>query len=280
MAYRVRGPRLTRRYGIFCTVILVLFLAACGGADDTSKGSDAAAAPPTATPNPAPTASPGEPGPTVQKFKDSDFPGLPEYIEECRRLNREFEEANIIYNATEYMRRGDAHTIEAAVTLQIEVPPQKILESEEAIGRRVRVSCAVEAELRASKEEFDIQEQGWQSQSLLTSPTARWTWSVTPKRGGTHELVLAVRPVITLDDDSATLPSFEASTQRYQIAADVSVTPYQRLIEGMDRLASLLTSAQGMVVAFTALVSAIIALRLTIRRRRAKSLSNNSDPPP
>ena len=65
-------------------------------------------------------------------------------------MNRDLEEANIVYNDTESMRRADAHIIEAAATLRTKVPPQEILESEGAVGSRVRVSCKVEAELRGS----------------------------------------------------------------------------------------------------------------------------------
>lgn len=201
-----------------------------------------------------------------------EMPNLSAYIKKCQRLNRDIEEANVVYNATEYMRRGDDHTVEAALTLRAEVPPEEILESKEAVGVRVRVTCEVEAKLRASEQEFDIQESGWQSRSLLTSPTARWTWSVTPKQGGNHELLLEVRPVIALEDtpDNFLHPALEGSTQTYRIAADVSVSPDQWVAERLNRAASLLTSAKGMVVALTALIVAITALNLAIRRRRPK----------
>ncbi|MGH4014499.1 MAG: hypothetical protein ACRDSL_11370 [Pseudonocardiaceae bacterium] len=199
------------------------------------------------------------------------MPGLKDYIEKCQRLNRAFEEANIVYNRIERMRRGNSQTIEAAVTLRTELPPQRILKPKEAIASsRVRVSCVIEAELRAAEAEFDIQEQGWQSESLLTSPTARWTWSVTPRRGGNSELVLAVRPVISLEDESGNPlrhPDVEATTQVYRIMVDVSVPPDQWVAEGFDRTTSLLKSAEGMVGALTGVVVAIIVLLVTIRRR-------------
>jgi len=189
-------------------------------------------------------------------------------------LNRDLEEANIVYNDTESMRRADAHIIEAAATLRTKVPPQEILESKGAVGSRVRVSCKVEAELRGGESDFDIQQSGWQRRSLLTSPTARWTWSVTPKRGGDHELVLAVRPVISLEDEmSKALPpqDLEASTQIYRIMVDVSVPADQWLAEAFDRLTSLLTSARGMILAISVLAVAIYGLRATVRRKRVKS---------
>ena len=263
------------RLRIVCAVVLLLFLVACGG----SPGSPPApVSPPTFGSPPAPGSPPGpgspyDPG-SPDYYPREEVPGLADYIEACRRLNRDLEEANVVYKDTESMRRADAHIIEAAATLRTKVPPQEILESEGAVGSRVRVSCKVEAELRGAESDFDIQQSGWQRRSLLTSPTARWTWSVTPKRGGDHELVLAVRPVISLEDEmSKALPpqDLEASAQIYRIMVDVSVPADQWLAEAFDRLTSLLTSARGMILAISVLAVAIYGLRATVRRKRVKS---------
>ena len=250
---------------VFGLIFLVLFASACGGVGP------AGSAPPAGGSDGAPPA--GGSGGDPDYYTYDEVPGLADYIERCRKLDRDFEEANIVYDRTERMRRGDAKTIEVAVTLRTEVPPQQVLNSEGAIGSRVRVSCVVEAELRGAGEEFGIQEAGWQTRSLLTSPTARWTWSVTSKRGGGHELVFAVRPVITLKNDIGypiLSPQVEASEQTYRITVDVSVSPDQWLAEGFDRVGSVFTSAKGMIATTTALLGAIVTLRLIISRKRPK----------
>ena len=124
------------------------------------------------------TSSPAPVEPDPDYYPRAEVPGLADYIDRCRRLNRDFEEANVVYNQVERMRHSNAQTVEVAITLRTDLPPQEILESGEAIGFRARVSCIVEARLDGADEEFKIQEGGWRSQSLLTSPTARWTWSV------------------------------------------------------------------------------------------------------
>jgi len=249
--------RYVRECGNVCAIMLLLFLSAC----------TSAAPPPPRAAAPPPPRDP-------DYYSQEEVPGQADYIERCHHLNRDFEEANIVYSTTGRMRRADAQIIEAAATLRTELPPQEILESEDAIGSRVRVSCEVEAELRGAEADFDIQQPGWQKRSLLTSPTARWTWSVKPKRGGDHELVLAVRPVIVLEDEMGNpLPhrDLETSAQTYRIMLDVSVPADQWLAAGFDRVTSLLTSARGMILAFSALAAAIYGLRFAIRRKRAKS---------
>ena len=282
-----RGMRVFSQLRVFGLIFLVLFASACGGegAPEGSappaggEGAPESSAPPAGGEGAPPAGGSGGAPPAGGSGGDPDYytydevPGLADYIERCRKLDRDFEEANIVYDRTERMRRGDAKTIEVAVTLRTEVPPQQVLNSEGAIGSRVRVSCVVEAELRGAGEEFGIQEAGWQTRSLLTSPTARWTWSVTPKRGGGHELVFAVRPVITLKNDIGypiLSPQVEASEQTYRITVDVSVSPDQWLAEGFDRVGSVFTSAKGMIATTTALLGAIVTLRLIISRKRPK----------
>lgn len=288
------------RYWRFLAIVSVLLLVVCASA---CGGPAAPAAVPAQAPAPAPApraeapsvgapqvprrpgGSPpldGEARPAPARpdsYSPEEVPGLEAYVEKCERLNRDFAEANIVYSRTEHMERGNSQTIQAAATLRTELPPQEILESKEPVASRVRVSCVIEAELRAAEADFDIQKQGWQAQSLLTSPTARWTWSVTPKRGGENELVLAVRPVIALEDELGNplpRPRAEASTQAYRIMVDVSVPPDQWLAEVFDRATSLLKSAKGMVVALTGVVVAITALLVAIRWRRAKSSPNTA----
>lgn len=257
---------LTHRCWAFLAIIAVPLLAACG--------------PPPASP----TTTPAAPAPPHIYTQPQlvNTPGWNAYQKKCEHLNQNFQPANVVYHPTERMRRGTSKAIEAAVTLRIELPPQEVLETSEAVARRLLVSCVIEAELRAAEAEFDIQPQGWRSESLLTSSTAYWTWFVTPKQGGTHELILAFRPVITVEDqtEKSSLSSYPpASTQPYRITVDVSVPPDQWVADKLDRTTALIKSATGTTVALTALVAAIIAL-LAIRQRRArsKSPSNNSTP--
>lgn len=261
---------LIRQLGTLLTIIAALCLTACGALSYDS--------------------SPASPAP-YRPYEN--LLGWDAYRERCERLNQELALANVAYNPAERMRRGNSQTIEAAVTLRTELPPQEILKTSEVVAKQLLVSCVIEAELRAAEAEFDVQPSGWQSESLLTSSTARWTWFVTPKRGGEHELILALRPVIAVEDKSENprpLPSVAvdraimtgrsterpvASTQPYRIMVDVSVPADQWVADKFDRTTVLLKSAKGMIVAFTALAGAIIAL-LAIRRRRAKSSSDGS----
>lgn len=211
-------------------------------------------------------------------MRSQQLSGWDAHKKKCQQLNKDLAPANVVFKPTEHMRRGNSQTIEAAITLRTELPPPQVLETTGAIARKLLVSCVIEAELLAAEAEFDVQPQGWQSESLLTSSTAHWTWFVTPKRGGAHELILAFRPVIAVEDDpgsSQPLPPVQASTQPYRIMVDVSVPPDQWIADKLDRATALFESAKTMVVALTALVVATVAL-LTIKRRRNRSSPNNA----
>ncbi|MCA1602912.1 MAG: hypothetical protein LC776_15190, partial [Acidobacteria bacterium] len=91
-------------------------------------------------------------------------------------------------------------------------------------------------------------------------------------------LILAIRPVVTLEDESTNgvlpRPVMEASTLVRRISVDVSVPPDQWIAERFDSATALVTSTEGFVVSVTALLAAVIGLRLAFRRHRRKQVSD------
>jgi hypothetical protein len=174
------------------------------------------------------------------------------------------------------MTRGDAGTVTAAVTLDQSVPREKVLHRSNDVTAEERglvVSCRIEARLSPSHYQFDVREKGWVARSLLTSNTARWTWYVTPKVGGTHTILLEMRPILTLRNAGSDEVSAEtASVQQYETSVRVKVPWTERPQETMSRLAATFKVAEGLVRAMTLLLVALLslaaALRVRARRKR------------
>jgi hypothetical protein len=95
---------------------------------------------------------------------------------------------------------------------------------------------------------------------LLTADTARWSWYVTPKVGGTHTLTLKVRPIVKEQREDRTTPASvsaeNSNVQEYETSVDVKVPLTERPQETMSRLAATFKVAEGLVTALTALVAA------------------------
>jgi hypothetical protein len=184
--------------------------------------------------------------------------------------------ARVLYEARKEMTRGDADTVTAAVTLDQSVPRDKVLHRRDdatAEEPGLVVSCRIQARLNASHYQFEVSDKGWVARSLLTADTAHWSWYVTPKIGGTHTLVLDVRPILTLNNTETERVSAEASNvQEYETSVHVRVPWTERPQETMSRLAATFKVAEGLVKAITLLIVALVALgaALGIRGRQRK----------
>jgi hypothetical protein len=177
------------------------------------------------------------------------------------------------------MTRGDASTVQAAITLTRKAPPRKILHQTgfvTAPGYLV-VSCRLQAELTASPYEFNLTPQGWVQRSLLTGQTATWSWFVTPKLGGTHTILVTVRPLVRVQEASDVVHDISnaesSDVQQFATAAHVKVPWTQLPAEVMSQLAANFKVAQGLIEAITGFVLAVVALAsaLGIRKRRKRT---------
>jgi hypothetical protein len=205
------------------------------------------------------------------------YGGLKEYQKRCERLDEQGGLADVVYEAQKEMTRGDSATVKAAVTIDLAVPPRKILKSRGRLAedRGIVVSCVVEARLDAAEDEFEIDWADWRAQSLLTKDTARWLWYVKPKTGGTHSLVLYVRPIMKIVEDSDTSVASVAqksNVQQYETEVDVKVPLHEKYPETMTRLASALNAGETLVTSLTTFLLAIGALlaALGVRKRFRK----------
>jgi hypothetical protein len=234
-----------------CTTILgitALLVVGCAGAEDG-----------------------GEDAPALQP----DYAGLPQYERRCEQLDLRGGLARVFYEASSEMERGNSDLVRASLTLNQSVPADEVLRSPDvAEEEAVVVSCRIQARLTASEYEFEIDETDWVERSLLTNDTVHWSWNVTPKLGGTHSLVLNVRPIMTTQEADGTaglLASAQSSNvQQYETDVHVKVPWNERPTEFMTRLASTFEVAEGLVVALTGLIVALGALlaALGIKKRR------------
>jgi hypothetical protein len=181
--------------------------------------------------------------------------------------------ARVIYEAEKTMTRGDPAAVAAAITLDVATPPDQVLRRPDAEGESgFLVSCHVQARLRVSQYEFEVEENSWIDRSLLTSDTVRWSWFVTPKVGGTQTLILQVRPVVVITDpDASTAPMVtesDASIMELETTIHVAVPWTERPQEIMSRLAAMFKVAEGLIKAITAVVLALGVLFAALGARK------------
>lgn len=187
---------------------------------------------------------------------------LAAYRERCGLLDIRGGRARVLYRARRKMTRGDSETVTAAVTLNQELPANEVLGGSEIVEEAgILVSCRLQAQLRASHNEFDIEEEGWSERSVLTTDTARWSWSVTPKVGGTNTLVLYLRPIMKVKTGSSSEDlATKSNVQQYETSVHVDVPWTEWPLEAMSKLAAALKVAESLVKALTLLVVALTAL--------------------
>jgi hypothetical protein len=258
---------------------VALILASLGGSGDVTRRSVGdAQAPTTATP-------PDDYGqsndhrydgvPRQGEAAPPSWAGLGAYRRRCRDLDLHGANARVLYEAREELTRGDSGTIVAAVTLDGSIPREKVLHRKDDLTAEepgLVVSCRVEARLNASHDQFDVSETGWVARSLLSTNVARWSWYVTPKLGGTHTLVLDLRPILKMSNAETHEVSAEtANVQQFETRVHVSVPWTERPQETMARLASTLKVAEGLVKAMTLLTLALVALGAALGIRRKKT---------
>src|SRR5215211_8429988 len=128
-----------------------------------------------------------------------------DYLRRCRQATTAIVRANVVFDPEMRMTRGSSFTVKAIVTLKTQLPPDEVLPGRAATSAPLYVACEVEGSLSGDSEEFGIQPAGWQSRSLVGGQDADWTWLVKPKVGGTHSLVMALRPVVKISEGSGAL---------------------------------------------------------------------------
>lgn len=217
--------------------------------------------------------------------KTPEYAGLSAYSRRCSQITLEGARAHVVYKPSQEMTRGDTATVTAAVTLDRSMLPSRVLKSAGELGApAIVVSCVIEARLSASSYDFNVNQRGWVSQSFLTSDTARWTWYVGPKIGGSQTLILNVRPIVRRrpvggSDISAIAES--ADVQLYPIRVQVKVPWTERPAEIMSRIAGTFKVAQGLVEGTTGLLAALLAFGAVagIKRSGIKRSKNKGAPP-
>src|SRR5690242_9164976 len=96
----------------------------------------------------------------------SSLAGLSDYRQRCESLDSTLQHARVVYEASQTMTRGEAAAVAAAVTLDDSAPPEQVLHRANATAEPgFLVSCHVEARLRASAYEFDVDQPDWVDRS-------------------------------------------------------------------------------------------------------------------
>ena len=250
--------------GLVLMAVLVggVLAGGCGSAGSTAGGPSAA--PPSPT-----TRQPGE------------LVGLPDYRKRCRQMALKWATAHVQKPspAERKLHFADASTMTAAVKLYA-TPADAVLHRQGTPDEQVKVSCVIEAQLVPDSHEFTIEPTGWVTRSFLNRDTARWVWQVTPTKGGDHSIILALRPVVRLDQhavgsDLETVETTEVVP--YKVGVHVAVPWYSKPSDLMHQVTGLLIDAKAMFAALAATLVALIAVFKVIlpkRRAAAKQAAN------
>jgi hypothetical protein len=196
---------------------------------------------------------------------------LQAYVRRCNEINRSGAWARVVYKPDEQMTRGDSTTVTAVVTVDYRLPPEEVLPGpgSAASPSKYLVSCVVKAQLSGSSWDFNINNTGWIAESFYTTDTVSWSWFVGPKLGGTHTLILRVRPLV--ETSAAVSPASTAANSDvvpFTIAAHVHVPWTQVPAEVMSSLAANFKIAQGLVDSISGLIVALGALATALRIKK------------
>jgi hypothetical protein len=268
---------------VFASIGLILAVSGCGSSSEPSRPNGAYSRALKATKEGG-GGQVGESGRHIEEAVEGaphnapeppEYAGLSAYSHRCSQINLNGAKARVVYKPSQEMTRGGTATMTAAVTLDRNMSPSRVLRSVGAVAApAIVVSCAIEAQLSASLYDFNLNEHEWVPRSFLTSDTARWTWYVGPKIGGTQTLVLNVRPIVRLHHVGESKSSDvveRADVQSYPIKVQVRVPWTERPAEIMSRLADTLKVAQGLVEGITGLLLALVALGTAVGVRRSKA---------
>jgi DNA-binding XRE family transcriptional regulator len=284
----INSRRMTRRIvglialALLC-LILLLLVAFCDGG---SSGRPVGSASQLPTTGPVPTVAPTSPplavsskpgGPSASRTSSphsstrSVDPDI--YKAKCREAAGELVSARVVYDRRLTMKLNETATVNAVVTFDKSLPPSQILPGHSnATAKAVGVTCQIQARLRGSTNEFDILPDDWESRALFENRTASWDWLVQPKAGGKTLLVIELRPVVRLvnqSDVNVIDPVFV--TEPFYV--DVTVeTPIRKSIEtGVDQTGKILQSV------LAALVAAAGILGYLTRKKWWRGRSRNED---
>lgn len=165
------------------------------------------------------------------------------------------------FNAPAEVQLGDTVPIRFVISRD-QTPPAELLRDLPGTAREfpVRVARFVRAELTARGGGLVVTPRSAARQDLLTRPQASWDWDVEAKAGGTQRLTLRVSIEVG-QDDSGKL--WETSQDRQIL---VRVPADARFASLLRRSVPLVGDLRTLVIALTALVAALGALWLAIRR--------------
>jgi hypothetical protein len=214
---------------------------------------------------------------------DASAPTLDDYREACERLDSELAAATLAVPSSMRMALDDSDLVQAAISLDVDVPPSRLIEAEDAATASILVSCTVEARLRGASGVFEVEEPGWLSRSLFTAQTVRWSWFVTPRRLGEHRLTLQFRPVLRVADGTDQAFS-EASILEETIQVTVVDSGLgDRVVRELEGTTRLLRTLEGVLLALAAVLVAAAAVKAGLwwreRRRQDKTRRPGADEP-
>jgi hypothetical protein len=235
------------------------------------------------TPTPAPTEEPTSEGDSETALELA----LADYREACERLNSELAEASLAFPSSTRIALHDTDLVQATISLDLDRPPEDLIDAEEVATGKLLVSCTVEARLEGASRTFDIegpgiQEPGWQRRSLVTADTVGWSWFVTPKRLGEHRLTLQLRPVLQIDD-GGTEPTAQVLTEASIVERPILVQVSDpslgaRVVRSIESITEVLRTLEGLLLALAAVFLAAAAVKTGMWWRERKGQDSPQPP--
>ncbi len=176
------------------------------------------------------------------------------YRARCREAAGQLALARVIYDPNLTMRTDETSTVSAVVTFNKSAAPSVVLPGHsDATAQPVGVTCQVQARLRGATSDFDVEPGDWESRALFDNGSARWDWSVLPKRAGHKELILDLRPVVRLENQQElNVTGTEFVTEPFRSEVVVTDPAGRWIASWVDRGGRFL---QSVVVVLTALAA-------------------------
>jgi len=194
----------------------------------------------------------GDGGPhpgTLLEYPDTE--AYREYAQQCLEATKKFNNAQVVFDPKVSMIKDRSSTVTAVVTLNTQLPADDILPGVQASSRPVKVACEVEANLVVDSGEFGVSPSDFSSRSVLKDQDATWQWLVTPRRVGDFTIMLQLRPVVLVGENSDSLERHNVTV--LSVTSAVHVTHKNWLAAFGDWL----KSTMGMLTALATLIAAI-----------------------
>lgn len=126
---------------------------------------------------------------------------LDAFLARCEQGAETWRAGQVDYPRSLPVSMGGSASYVAAVDVRDEpLPAEEVIPGADPFGEPVAVKCVLAARLTTVGDSLEVDEQEWIFRSFTPTGVVNWSWSVTARAPGDHDLRLEIEPAVALDD--------------------------------------------------------------------------------